>query len=335
MHRYASQTPEARELVADLEFVWDQIKSNSLPPSPPTVSSQSLSSSGSMSQMNHYPQQLPQQAIVRAGGRRLGRTHSDHSGSSRGDSRLRVLSPVSQPDDSYQRQVMELRNRLGQVRGNANRDSEDDNMGQDDVKEEEVGEEEEEEREENDDEEEEQEEEEEEEEYEEARDSLHDNNEDGQLNQGRKSALLPEKEHGRALGDSDGDGDSKGARSRRDRDRDKGRNLRKWRRRVEQALTKMTAEMAAVREQMETRAIASRRRSSVLAWLKWLIWLTVREILWDLAILGLVLLWMRIKGDRRLEAKLMVWWTDVKTRLMELKGIRRRLPAVRIIPSLP
>ena len=28
MHVYASSTPEARELVAELEFVWDQVKSN-------------------------------------------------------------------------------------------------------------------------------------------------------------------------------------------------------------------------------------------------------------------------------------------------------------------
>lgn len=28
MHKYASTTPESRELVAELEFVWDQIKSN-------------------------------------------------------------------------------------------------------------------------------------------------------------------------------------------------------------------------------------------------------------------------------------------------------------------
>ena len=28
MHRYASRSPDARELVAELEFVWDQVKSN-------------------------------------------------------------------------------------------------------------------------------------------------------------------------------------------------------------------------------------------------------------------------------------------------------------------
>ncbi|KAM3423453.1 hypothetical protein BST61_g884 [Cercospora zeina] len=33
MHKYASTTPEARELVEELEFVWDQIKNNSQPSS--------------------------------------------------------------------------------------------------------------------------------------------------------------------------------------------------------------------------------------------------------------------------------------------------------------
>ncbi|KAL9062208.1 MAG: hypothetical protein Q9157_009125, partial [Trypethelium eluteriae] len=28
MHKYAAQAPDARELVSELEFVWDQIKSN-------------------------------------------------------------------------------------------------------------------------------------------------------------------------------------------------------------------------------------------------------------------------------------------------------------------
>ena len=33
MHKYAYNTPEARELVAELEFVWDQVKANSNPSS--------------------------------------------------------------------------------------------------------------------------------------------------------------------------------------------------------------------------------------------------------------------------------------------------------------
>ena len=50
MHKYASSTPEARELVAELEFVWDQVKShakssNSSSPKRPYGFSQSISQS--------------------------------------------------------------------------------------------------------------------------------------------------------------------------------------------------------------------------------------------------------------------------------------------------
>ncbi|KAI5850542.1 acyl CoA binding protein-domain-containing protein [Morchella snyderi] len=47
MHRYASATPEARGLVAELEFVWDQIRSN-----------QSSQSAVSPSHRTYYPPEL-------------------------------------------------------------------------------------------------------------------------------------------------------------------------------------------------------------------------------------------------------------------------------------
>ena len=86
----------------------------------------------------------------------------------------------------------------------------------------------------------------------------------------------------------------------------------------------MTAEVAAVREQMETRAIHNRRRSSAWAWLKWLAWVTLRQVIWDLAILGMLLIWMRIKGDRRVEEKLKAGWSEVKRRLPgRVRSLRR------------
>ena len=96
----------------------------------------------------------------------------------------------------------------------------------------------------------------------------------------------------------------------------------RWRRRVEQALTKMTAEIAAAREQMEARALAARRRSGVWAWLRWLVWVTLRQIIWDLAILGMLLIWMRLRQDRRLEEQLKAGWSVVKARLAGLKALR-------------
>ena len=108
------------------------------------------------------------------------------------------------------------------------------------------------------------------------------------------------------------------------KNKNKTTDPRRWRRRVEQALTNMTAEVAAVREQMETRAIHHRRRSSAWAWLKWLAWVTLRQVIWDLAILGMLLIWMRIKGDRRVEEKLKAGWSEVKRRLPgRVRSLRR------------
>ncbi|KAL9105082.1 MAG: hypothetical protein Q9187_008826, partial [Circinaria calcarea] len=66
MHKYASSTPEARELVAELEFVWDQVKANS-----------DASGSGNSS------------------GQSYGKGEEDR----RGDEALRVLRPASEEEE--------------------------------------------------------------------------------------------------------------------------------------------------------------------------------------------------------------------------------------------
>lgn len=86
-----------------------------------------------------------------------------------------------------------------------------------------------------------------------------------------------------------------------DPDKEK-RRIKRWRRKVEVTLLKMTAEMAALREQIETgRDWRIRRQRSLGAWLGWLIWVTFRHFLLDAILMGLVLLWMRKRKDRRLE----------------------------------
>jgi hypothetical protein len=80
------------------------------------------------------------------------------------------------------------------------------------------------------------------------------------------------------------------------------RKTKKWQRKVEAALVKMTAEMAALREQIETgRDWRVRRERSIGAWIGWLIWVTLRHFILDAVLLGLVLVWMRKRKDRRLE----------------------------------
>ncbi|XHG06917.1 hypothetical protein AWENTII_010092 [Aspergillus wentii] len=276
MHRYASQTPEARELVAELEFVWDQIKSNT----------SSLSSMSSPVHQSVGVPPLPRQSYASIGGRLARPEYEDMIATARGDSSLRVLSPVSQPDGICQRRGSGVVNSGDGV--------------EDEVVEEEL-----------------EDEDDEDEEYEEAQDTLYEDDEhnheshisdddDGALQRGRGRTPAGAK--------PPGDIDS-----------------RRWRRRVEQALTKMTAEVAAVREQMEVRALANRRRNSLFAWVKWLVWVTLRQIIWDIAMLGVLLIWMRLRGDRRLEQKLKVGWSGVKSRLTRLSFLRR----FRRAPTLP
>ncbi|PLN84296.1 hypothetical protein BDW42DRAFT_183649 [Aspergillus taichungensis] len=299
MHQYASQTPEACELVAELEFVWDQIKSNT----PPSTASSPRQTVG-------VPPLPP--ASYPSINDRLARSDYEQmvTATARGDSRLRVLSPVSQPEDMYRR------------RGGASP------MREDEIDEQERALDEEE-----------------EEEYAEAQDTLYDdddviddivqvpdNYDSGSTN---PEADEEEFEQGRPP-DEEYDDDVSSALQRRRSNHPQHQQIPdvghpRWRRRVEQALTSMTAEIAAVREQMESRALAQRRRNALWTWIKWLVWVTFRQIIWDLAVLGAMLIWMRMRGDRRLEQKLRVGWTEVKTRLMRLKSLRQ-VPKVYTFP---
>jgi hypothetical protein len=82
----------------------------------------------------------------------------------------------------------------------------------------------------------------------------------------------------------------------------KDRKTGRWRKTVEQALVRMTAEIAALREQIATgREYQGRRARSFGAWVAWLLWLAIRHLLVDMVVLGIVLLWLRRKKDRRIE----------------------------------
>lgn len=287
MHEYASQTPEARELVAELEFVWDQIKYNA----------SSSSSSSPLNAVGVPPLSRHQDSSYGSIGGRLALPPEDYDRPSlRGDggrrdrdSRLRVLSPVSQPEEEqYYRQ--------------RRRQSTDDIEDQDHAQEEEEDE---------------------DEEYEEARDSLYEDQDHASTHTdtGTGTDRTGSHRHRRSEGRDPGSiGGSSGHRDVHDPFNPK---TSRWRRRVEQALTKMTAEIAAVREQMEVRTLAHRRRSGAWAWLKWILWGVMRQIVWDLALLGVLLLWMRLRGDRRVEGRLQTGWSELKARLGRFKLLRR------------
>lgn len=76
----------------------------------------------------------------------------------------------------------------------------------------------------------------------------------------------------------------------------------RWQRKVERAITNLSAEVAALREQITTgREWRSKKERSLPSWLGWLVWSVMKHLLVDCFILSLVLLWMRRRKDRRLE----------------------------------
>lgn len=76
----------------------------------------------------------------------------------------------------------------------------------------------------------------------------------------------------------------------------------KWSKKVERALVRLSAEVAALREQITTsREWRSQRQRTIRARLSWFFWLGVKHFTLDLFIIGIVLLWMRRRKDRRLE----------------------------------
>ena len=76
----------------------------------------------------------------------------------------------------------------------------------------------------------------------------------------------------------------------------------KWSKKMERAIVKLSAEIAALREQITSgREWRTRREKTAGAWLGWAFWVAARHLAVDVLVLGLVLLWMRRRKDRRLE----------------------------------
>jgi hypothetical protein len=148
-------------------------------------------------------------------------------------------------------------------------------------------------------------------------------------------------------GDGDGDGDGeeeeeefKDARDgsednaldrRRPREDDEYATRKlKWRRRVEAALTKMTAEIAALREQLSDSKVfgnATKRRTGLWAWLKLLVWAALRQVTMNVIMIGIFVLWGRWKGDRRAEEWVKRRWKELSSFLRTLTIWRRLWPA--------
>ena len=76
----------------------------------------------------------------------------------------------------------------------------------------------------------------------------------------------------------------------------------KWSTKVERALVRLSAEIAALREQITTgREWRSRRERTFRARIGWFLWVVAKHFALDLIVIAFVLLWMRRRKDRRLE----------------------------------
>lgn len=100
-----------------------------------------------------------------------------------------------------------------------------------------------------------------------------------------------EHDYQRRMGDNDGDEDDEYIK-RGD----------KWSKKMERAIVRLSAEVAALREQITTgREWRAKKERSLSARSGWFAWLITKHLLVDTIILGIVLLWMRRRKDRRLE----------------------------------
>ncbi|KAJ1324981.1 acyl-CoA-binding protein [Microdochium nivale] len=86
---------------------------------------------------------------------------------------------------------------------------------------------------------------------------------------------------------------------------DEGEYVRKgdrWSRKVERALVRLSAEVAALREQITTsREWRTQKEKTWGVWLRWVLWRATKHLAVDIGLVCIVLLFMRRRKDRRLE----------------------------------
>jgi len=123
----------------------------------------------------------------------------------------------------------------------------------------------------------------------------------------RLSVLRPFSERDQDEEEDDGDNDDARIGADDDNQLDERRDdfdvrNRKWRRRMEQAMVKLTAEVAALREQIEARrswSIGRDKRKGLWNWILWFVPAALRHVTIDLVAVGLVILWRWGRGDPR------------------------------------
>ena len=99
---------------------------------------------------------------------------------------------------------------------------------------------------------------------------------------------------------------------------------RKWRKRVEQALVKMTVEVAALREQLEAQRFGGtlRRRGSFWAWTLGFAWACLKHVFIDATLLGLLILWARARKDPMAEQTLRMLFSWIRLQITKFMKVR-------------
>ncbi|KAJ4289882.1 hypothetical protein N0V90_011215 [Kalmusia sp. IMI 367209] len=267
MHKYASPSPDSRELVAELEFVWDQVKSNV--PSSSSSSPHQTQTLGSVGL--HIPPDY--QGFNTNTRSDKGKARAVGLGDEDDQSPLQIKSPMSQSEEALEEEEAELER---------------------------------------------------EEEFVDAPDSQYNpNSEDAGVQpdlrpqeptpytpskppqqrsfMSRLTPALPTAAPAQPPRESVAD--------------------QKWRKRVEQALVKMTAEVAALREQLESRRLFTHTRKFLFLRFIWrVVWGSVKHIAIDIVILAIVLLWMRRRKDRRFEGAIRVLLGDAVAQVQKVGG---------------
>jgi hypothetical protein len=280
MHTYASPSPDSRELVAELEFVWDQVKSNV-----PSSSSSSPSAQQTLEQVGMHLSRPDSYSRYRSQ-ERGGNGHDDDDDDDEDeDEHLQIRSPMSQSEE-------ELEENEAQI----DRDNE---------------------------------------EFVDAPDSLYNPADDSNTNEQRAQKEKPkEKEASNptparrirsifpepiplpgftTTNPPNNPNNSNNSITAADA---------KWRTRIEATLIKQTAEIAALREQLEARRLFTHSPVYRLARGVWrFVWAAARHVAVDVLIVGMVLLWLRWRrGDRRFEGEVRVLLGDAVAQVQRVRG---------------
>ncbi|KAK6539017.1 hypothetical protein TWF694_010564 [Orbilia ellipsospora] len=310
MHRYAITTPDARELVSELEFVWDQIKSNQTSSSSSVITQQPIHTTISSSATT-----TPRRTTLG------GLSHTQNASASG----LQILPPMSPTEEAAGRFMnfppvgMGVTTDDEDAVGAAAADIDDDDDDDGD------------------------------EHYEtmdefdenglpkvtvinEPAGFINNNNSNKQSASGslvRSTANPPpppvedtKRKHGKNMSSSQYTATKKSAtgaaafssgtsspNTQQQQQGNGNHHYNRWKQRVEVALTKMTAEVAALREQLDVARtlnaanvnLSRGRLNWLKRWISWGVWIVVKHLVIDAILLSVLVMWMRKRGDRRFE----------------------------------